>query len=162
MALNNKEMAFDFVQRLLQEKLGGVFVRSSGGDFGRHCVFTWLRDTSVKFYVVYKREFFNSFGVWFPKFRGGVGESLNVEWLDFACRRGCLFVLFVYPDGRVFGVEPEFMRSYCVNNGLVREQGSVNPVFGSQGDLLSVKEVTYCVPIGVLRDFCGVLEGWFS
>lgn len=161
MMLNNKVMAFDFVQGLLQRRLGGFFVRDSA-NLDRHCILTWLKNTGVRFYVVYKRDFFNSFPVWFPKYCGGIGghtgESLNVESLDLAVRRKCLFILFVYPDRQVLAIEPDYMKSFCLRNGLVRKQGKLNIVGGEQKTLLSLQEQTYCIPIGILKSLDEKLE----
>lgn len=99
----------------------------------KHC---WVETRAgLVYYIVFKREFFMTFGKVFEKEgQKGIGESINESCLIKAEKNlGANLILCVYPDGKIYSLTPrEWLRS-----PLIRETEE--------------KEKTVSVPIGLLR-----------
>lgn len=116
-------------------------------------------------YVVYKRDFFESFDKifldfcrLFPDWKG-VGESINTEALDRAVqfdgfnKGGCLLV-FVHADDNVYVAYPQQVRKLCVNHNLVRKQDRLNAQVSDFGGRAKPNyESTYSFPKKFMKKF---------
>lgn len=85
------------------------------------------------FYVVFKRDFFNSFGQIFND--KGVGESINEESLEFADKQKAN-LLFVYPDGKIYTISAMLFKKLAKENEWIRKT--------------STGEETYSIPVRYL------------
>ena len=89
---------------------------------GRHSLMKSISIDKPSFYALYKKDFFNSFGKMYPCEPSGVGESINIEWLDLALSLSVDYLVFVYPTGYVYIISPLLVKRYCESRGLIREQ----------------------------------------
>jgi len=80
---------------------------------GRHSLMKPVDVDQPIFYALYKKDFFNSFGVMYPDEPSGVGESINVEWLDMAIGLNVDFLMFVYSNGYAYRISPKLVKRYC-------------------------------------------------
>ena len=85
------------------------------------------------FYVLYKSDFFNSFGVIFGD--KGVGESCNEDSLRYA-EENKANLLFVYPDGKIYTISAMLFRKIATENNWIRKT--------------STGETTYSIPVRYL------------
>jgi len=60
------------------------------------------------YYLVFKRDFFQSFGNLFQT-NQGYGESLNIEYIQFAKDNKVDYICFIYPDDKIYKIRPERM-----------------------------------------------------
>ena len=81
------------------------------------------------YYLVFKREFFQSFGDLFGN-NEGYGESLNVEYIQVAKDNNVEYICFIYPDDKIYKIKPQRML----------EVGHIRQVKGFQ------QEIVYGVP----------------
>lgn len=89
---------------------------------GRHSLMKPVDVKQPTFYSLYKKDFFNSFGKMYPDEPSGVGESINVEWLELALGLKVDFLMFVYSNGYAYRISPKIVKRYCESRGLVRDQ----------------------------------------
>lgn len=87
------------------------------------------------FWVLYKREFFHSFGKMFNLL--GEGETINRDIFELAERENVEYFLFVYEDGGVFAITPATVIDYLQRYQTKRTTDS--------------GEVTYSFSIGILE-----------
>ena len=87
------------------------------------------------FWVLYKREFFHSFGKMFNLL--GEGETINRDIFELAERENVEYFLFVYEDGGVFAITPATVIDYLQRYQTKRMTDS--------------GEVTYSFSIGILE-----------
>jgi hypothetical protein len=79
-------------------------------------------DKNMKYLLVYKRNFFMSFGRIFSM--RGIGESLNEEIVEYAISKGIHELLFVYKDGMVYAISPQEFKDYATNHKTIRQTAS--------------------------------------
>lgn len=102
----------------------------------RHFLLRTIR--GLKYYVMYKREFFHKFGVIFALHgMKGAGESINKENLNLALKYEVDKIMLVYATGYVYVVTPQQWKEFAEQFGTIRETG--------QG------ETTYSIPLSYLR-----------
>jgi hypothetical protein len=117
-------------------------------NHGRHRLIT--TDTE-KYYVIYKRAFFNTFEKQFKgiyeqyPFLTGKGESINKEALEVALRNQVDAVVFIHPEG-IYSIYPMIIKSFCEKNELIRTQDKTNYYKGLNGTRETTKETTYSFP----------------
>lgn len=70
------------------------------------------------FFVLFKRDFFLSFGKIFSN--RSVGESINSEALMFADKNKSI-LLFVYPDGKVYSISSSLFKKLAEDNEWIRQ-----------------------------------------
>lgn len=108
-----------------------------------------------RYYCVYKREFFNKFGVIFKSFAdsyphySGIGETLNVESINKAIEYNATTLVFIHPDNMYKVYTKQFMM-FAVNNNLKRTQIKDNANYGrviNEKTLSIPKEMLKCVKI---------------
>jgi len=93
----------------------------------------------LKYYTTFKRLPFKTFGYQFEdKDMHGVGETINVEFLEKAIELECVAILIVYPNGHV----------YATNIG---EWKSYENLFETVRRTKATGESTISVPIKLLR-----------
>jgi hypothetical protein len=98
----------------------------------RHFVF--VTESGLKYQMIFKREFFNSFGAIFGK--KGVGESVNKEYVQYAMKEEIHNFLFVH-EKKVYMCPVQEFHDYAKNNKTIRITAS--------------GETTYSVPVLMLR-----------
>lgn len=79
-------------------------------------------DKNMKYLLVYKRNFFMSFGRIFSM--RGIGESLNEEIVEYAISKGIHELLFVYHDGMVYAISPQEFKDYATSHKTIRQTAS--------------------------------------
>jgi hypothetical protein len=85
----------------------------------RHFVF--LTENGMKYQMIFKREFFNSFGKIFNK--KGVGESINKEYVEYALHIGIHNFLFIHGN-KIYVCPVKEFHDYAVSNNTIRETSS--------------------------------------
>jgi hypothetical protein len=88
-----------------------------------------------------------------PEFEGH-GESINVEFLEYAKNREAT-LLYIYPDGKVYSVESKLVYNFCIKFSLVRVQNRQNEykeIFGN-GSTHVVNEKEFVFPIKLMSRF---------
>ena len=100
----------------------------------RHFVFK--TESGLKYQMIFKREFFNSFGKIFNK--KGVGESVNKEYVDYALNKGIHNFIFIHEKHMYLCNVREF-HDWAISNKTIRETAS--------------GEVTMSIPVTLLRRF---------
>lgn len=119
-------------------------------NHGRHRL---IQIDRKRYYVVYKRDWFNTFGKQFNlKEYSGVGESINKEYLELALNRNAEKIVFIHPDG-MFGIYPALIKNFCEKNDLVRTQDKPNHYKGLNGFTETIRETTYSFPKELLEGF---------
>jgi hypothetical protein len=98
----------------------------------RHFVFE--TDSGLRYQMLYKRDFFNSFGAIFGK--KGIGESVNREYVEWALNNGIHNFLFVHGE-KVYMCPVKEFHDYAINNNTIRKTSS--------------NEETMSVPVNMLR-----------
>jgi len=110
---------------------------------GRHKL---IRSEEGLFYMIYKRNWFNSFSEKFPDFKCDcVGESINKKSLGTAIYNNVDKLVFVHPDG-VYSQYPLVIERFCEVNKLVRIQDKSNSYAAYGGNRKEVREETYSFP----------------
>ncbi len=99
----------------------------------RHMMLTTYK--GLKYWMLFKRDFFNSFGKIFGL--KGVGESINKEWVQTAIDEGIDAFMFVYEKGYVYIVPPKEFKDFAEKSKTIRVTTS--------------GEITYSVPVKLLR-----------
>jgi hypothetical protein len=149
----NQDKAFQRLGDHLR-KIYGMAVVAAEFNGGRHRLYEC---NGEKIYAVYKREWFNTFSKQFEdvpiiksneEYRG-VGESLNVEFVELACKYNAVLI-FVHPDG-FYKVFSNLYRKFAEKHGLYRVQERFNKFKRTGGGFEMRKEVTYCVPFSLLE-----------
>jgi hypothetical protein len=122
--------AEELVKKELEEILKAFISRVIRLNESRHSVI--LTDIG-NFYILFKREFFMSFGMIFNE--SGAGESCNEDFLDKAIEYKAN-LLFVYPDGKIYTISSMLFKKLSQENNWIRETAS--------------KEKTYSIPVRYL------------
>lgn len=126
-------VAIEVINSCLQED---NVVEVSPLNYNRHYLLTTKK--GMRYYMLFKREFFMSFGKIFG-FKG-IGESVNKEYMEIARRLADTFV-FVYPDGKVYVSPVGEAYNFAIKNDTIRETKS--------------KETTYSFPVKMIRRWIG-------
>ena len=120
------------VIELIQEKTQDKITAIHPLQNDRH--FLFITDKGMKFYMVFKREFFMSFGKIFNM--KGIGESLNEEIVHYAVEKGIHNFLFVYEDGKIYTIPAKEFKDYAISHKTIRTTSS--------------GEGTMSIPVGLL------------
>ena len=99
---------------------------------GRHLL---MKTDKAAYWVLFKREFFMSFGKIFNL--EGAGESVNRDIFELAQSQNVARFIFVYPDGKVYSISPQTIVEYMQNYGTKRTTES--------------GEFTYSFSVGLLE-----------
>ena len=126
-------VAIEVINRTLQED---NVVEVSPLNYNRHYLLTTKK--GMRYYMLFKREFFMSFGKIFG-FKG-IGESVNEEYMHTARRLADTF-MFVYPDGKVYISPVGEAYNFAKKNETIRKTKS--------------GETTYSFPVKMLRSWKG-------
>ena len=102
------------INKLTMEKHSSIFSVKNANE-ERH---TLISCDTGNFYVIFKRDFFNSFGKIFNEM--GVGESCNSEALMFA-EKNKANLLFVYTDGKVYTISSSLFKKLAEDNKWIRQ-----------------------------------------
>ena len=102
------KVAFDLIQRKTQDSV----VRVIPTNHSRHRILATSK--GLKYYVLFKREFFKSFGKIFGL--SGAGDSINARYLCLALNLKVDGMLFIYQNGYVYFMSPREI----YDMGLVR------------------------------------------
>ena len=158
--LLNHVMAFDYLKRFFRSKYGGVWFTPIPKNKGRHILLVSQESSPKMLYCLFKKEWLRCFNNLFPSFiraykgfYSGLGESINVEWLNYAISVGVNYLCYVYPDRKVYVVSPLAVKKFCEKNGLIRKQDRINSYLladcSKSREL--VNESTYVFPIKLLE-----------
>lgn len=153
MNLENKESAFRGLAYQLRAK-HDVFYFSNEFNNGKHALFTppITCGELPRYYALFKKDFFMTFGVQFSNFirvhpeASLVGESINVDWLKTAIASKVDYLLFIYDNGKVYAVSPKAVENFCIKHNLVRTQDVTNKTSN-----FTIRETTYSFPITLLK-----------
>jgi len=108
-------IAIEVIEKNLKTRVKDIKAINSG----RHYILT--TDKNLNYYMMFKRAFFNSFGKIFG--RGNeVGESINLEYLDYALRWKIDAFLFIYEKGHVYTVPVQEFYDFANNHNTIRKQ----------------------------------------
>ena len=115
-----------------------------------------------KIYIVFHRETFHTFANKFyfnfiqsnQEYRFSEGESLNIEFINKAIEEECV-LLFIYPDKKIKWIYPELFRKFAEKHKLINNQERTNiyKTRNYSGNLMAVNEITYSIPVDLLKDF---------
>ncbi|MAG76406.1 MAG: hypothetical protein CL811_06550 [Colwelliaceae bacterium] len=125
--------ACSLVKSKINEIKKETIVKSQYMNNFRH--YYLVTSTGTKYYLMYKRDFFYSFGKIFNL--KGAGESMNKEFLRFALMNEIDEVIIAYESGKIYSLSPNKWMAYCQDNKTIRET--------TKG------ETTCSVPIGLLE-----------
>lgn len=111
----------------------------------------------VKYYLIFKKEHYNTFKTRFYYFYmgnedkyNGMGESINKECLDICIRAGVHKIVFILPFSTYWHT-PQCIKKFCDDNKLTKVQDKEN-VYQDHKNFYSVKrEITYSFPIEFLN-----------
>lgn len=123
------KVAVPLISKRTQDKVMGVRKINKNRHY---CIYT---EKHLSYYLLYKRDFFNSFGKIFNL--KGCGESINMNFLQYALRNKFDAFLIMYQKGYVYVVPPQEFIDYAIANNTIRETKS--------------GEITASVPLGLLR-----------
>lgn len=106
----------------------------------------------TRYYLIYKRDWFNTFAKQFerfvrkyPVYKGVKGESINRSSLDIATSNFCDFLIFCHPEG-FYLASTVTIKNFCITNSLYRVQDRENTYKAKGGGYSEVREVTYSFP----------------
>lgn len=100
----------------------------------RHFVFE--TDKRMKYQLIFKRDFFRSFGKIFGV--TGLGESVNEEMVEWALKNYILNFIFIYENGYAYTIPVNEFHDYAISHGMVRKTDKTD-------------EITMSVPLKMLR-----------
>jgi hypothetical protein len=118
------------IEKKTQDKVMDIY------PINRERHFVFITEKGMKYQMLYKREFFNSFGAVFGK--KGIGESVNKEYVEYALHIGIHNFIFIHGDKMYMCPVKEF-HDWSKANGTIRETSS--------------GETTLSVPVAMLRRF---------
>jgi len=150
---NMEGAVFNFI-RDMNMKEGVLNVSSVNNKFDRI-----VTTQKSKYYVKFKREFFNTFNEQFRKFisenpeYSSLGESINKESLEQAIKTGCEWVIIIYKDGKMYRVNPRLWMNFAVSNNLIRTQEKENTFTRDDmsGNKETVNETTCSIPLKLME-----------
>lgn len=120
------------VKEIIEKNTQDLVIHNISLNGGRHYI---MQTKGFRnFYILFKRDFFRSFGAIFNK--EGLGESINKQYLDKAIQLDCLLV-FIYRTGYVYSISPVEFKEYAESNRTTR--------------ITDNGELTYSIPIRLLR-----------
>ena len=161
----NHHAGFDYLKKLISSKyrISMVSLLNNGRHLLVQC-FKDRADSELKeyfyFYCLFKHNTFHSFNNEFesfvnvhPEFKGH-GESINVEFLEYARRRDAT-LLYVYENGDVYQVESNLIYNFCYKFNLIRFQDRLNEKKSvySNGVKEVVREKECVFPISLFQRF---------
>lgn len=132
MEIKSQYEAVEYVKELL----GNPKLERRDYNSARHTLLDL--ESGKRYYVVYKKEAFNTFGLVF-RGKDQKGESINIKWLDVAVQYRCKIV-FVYMDGAVRSKDANEFKQIARSNDYVRVQNTKLNNLGSE-------ETTYSIPL---------------
>ena len=153
--IKNQDRAFYLIMQRLREVHGEYYYMKKYNK-GRHLLL-YSTDPLPRYYVVYKREWFNTFAKQFPafiqenpRFASEVGESINTQDLENAVSVGTNYLIFVHEEG-IWKISALLFLKFARKNNLVRRQNRTNP-YKQQGGFSSyIHEDTYSIPASMLE-----------
>jgi len=104
------------VKNLIEAKTQDKVVDIKFINKNRHLIIT--TEFGLRYWVLFKREFFMSFGKIFD-FKG-IGDSINAEFLGIALNMKIDGFLFVYKNGYVYYISPREIYDYGQKFGTIR------------------------------------------
>lgn len=121
------------VQSIIEAKTQDRVVKIYPIANERHFIFG--TEKKMEYYLVFKRNFFMSFGRIFGM--SGIGESLNEEAVAYAMVQGIHNFIFAYEDGKIYTISVKEFHDYAVSHDTIRKTDKTG-------------EKTYSVPIKML------------
>lgn len=155
---HNQFVAFKEFQSLLVRVYGVAFERLEFNK-GRHLLLKPVSGDFPSFYLVFKREFFDSFSRQFDRFSAEnpeaskVGESINESSLELLIKHKAEYLVFIHPNNAYVAIPHQFY-NYAKYHNLVRIQEKPN-VYKSNnynGGFNSKKEITISTPLNELQN----------
>jgi hypothetical protein len=120
------------VKEIIELKTQSKIVKIYPINSERHFVF--VTETGLQYQMLFKREFFNSFGKIFNK--KGIGESINKEYVEYALNKGIHNFLFIH-DNKIYVCPVKEFHDYAISNKTIRETASGETTFSVPVLLLS-------------------------
>lgn len=109
MDIQNFEAAYMNVTNFLSNK-NYLLLNTIDINEGRYKI---LKTNKETFLIVFKRDFFRSFGTIFKnEGESGVGESLNLKDLKTAVTRKVRSIIFIYPNFHIYKISVEEFLKY--------------------------------------------------
>ena len=100
---------------LFKREIGGEQIGSEGG------VAAIVADDTKKYFVFFKRDWFNSYYRQFPTEQGmGYGQSVSLDILEKAADQGAIIAI-VFPDGKIYGLPAFFWLQYAESHSTTRQ-----------------------------------------
>jgi len=119
MILNNVHEAKKFIVDLFKEKRG-VFSIEAINQGKRKEHFEIYSEFDI-YYCLYKRNFFFQFGqIFSQKGMRGAGESINNDVLSYILEWSIDWILFIYPDSKVYQIDPKIWQKFVQVNQTMR------------------------------------------
>ena len=121
----------------------------------------FIRTNINNYYCLYKTEFFKTFADQFPEFKNkhpeyidSKGESINIEALDKVIELHAILI-FIYHSGLILQISADQFKQFAKEHNLIREQDKKNIINQNNytGTKVAVKEITYCIPNLLLKEF---------
>lgn len=125
-------LAIETIERTTLDKVSLIQFQNNH----RHILIETER--GLKYWVLYKNDFLNQFGMMFNL--SGVGESINKDILEKAIFINISTLLFIHNIGtvaEVYAISPNEVKLFAELNNTIRETAS--------------KEITYSIPVSFLR-----------
>lgn len=150
----NKDKAYWHLHTVVREKNGCAYSYQPANK-QRHVVFRPINNKDQpSYYCMYKREWFMSFNIWFPKyiieytqFRG-IAQTINQECLQTALTTD--YILIIMPDQTTYQISPRLWQKYAKEHNLTRTQNISNTYKGKLGTKEQIQETTICIPAKLL------------
>ena len=123
---------------------------------GRHLLMQTIdeRNKYTYYYVLFKHTDMHSFNNIFADFikenpeYAGHGESINVEWLEYAKNRDATLI-YIYPNQSIYSIPSQLAYKFCNKHSLVHEQDRENTYTLSDHTEIR-REKQYIFPIKLL------------
>jgi len=121
----------ELIENKTQDRVTNIFPINNE----RHFIF--VTERGMRYQMIFKRNFFMSFGKIFNL--KGIGESVNSEVVQYALDVDIHNFVFVYAEGKVYTIPVREFHDYAVSHNTIRKTVS--------------NENTMSVPIGLLRSW---------
>ena len=134
--------------------LGKSFKVLSKRNKGRHLL---VNIDGKLVYLVYKRDFFNTFEDKFKSFCDkfphlkGVGESINEDCLEYCIKAKVQEIYFLHGSGD-YSITPRLFYNFIEKFGLKRVQDKGNMYLQEGGRYENIREITCSVPKKLLNE----------
>lgn len=150
----NKDKAYWQLHRLVREQNRCAYGFQPTNK-QRHLILRPINNKDQpSYYCMYKREWFMSFNIWFPKYIlqntqfAGISQTINEECLKTALTTD--YILIIMPNETIYQISPQLWKKYADEHHLKRSQNTTNTYKQQGGTTTQIQETTYCIPAKLL------------